>query len=65
MNVIPGAVSLTLDIRSPQDEARDALLQRLLDQAGEIAARRGVGFSHEIFFIPLPPRPAMKLCVRS
>ncbi len=65
VNVIPGAVSLTLDIRSPQDEARDALLQRLLDQAGEIAARRGVGFSHEIFFIPLPPRPAMKLCVRS
>lgn len=50
VNVIPGAVSLTLDIRSPQDEARDALLQRLLDQAGEIAARRGVGFSHEIFY---------------
>ncbi|MHA8115108.1 allantoate amidohydrolase [Kosakonia cowanii] len=50
VNVIPGAVSLTLDIRSPQDEARDALLQRLLDQAGVIAARRGVGFSHEIFY---------------
>lgn len=50
VNVIPGAVSLTLDIRSPQDEARDALLQRLLDQAGVITARRGVGFSHEIFY---------------
>jgi allantoate deiminase len=50
VNVIPGAVSLTLDIRSPQDEARDALLQRLLDQVGVIAARRGVGFSHEIFY---------------
>lgn len=50
VNVIPGAVSLTLDIRSPQDEARDALLQRLLDQAEVIAARRGVGFSHEIFY---------------
>lgn len=50
VNVIPGAVSLTLDIRSPQDEARDALLQRLLDQAGVIAARRGVSFSHEIFY---------------
>lgn len=50
VNVIPGAVSLTLDIRSPQDEARDALLQRLMDQAGVIAARRGVGFSHEIFY---------------
>lgn len=50
VNVIPGAVSLTLDIRSSQDEARDALLQRLLDQAGVIAARRGVGFSHEIFY---------------
>lgn len=50
VNVIPGAVSLTLDIRSPQDEARDALLQRLLAQAEVIAARRGVGFSHEIFY---------------
>lgn len=50
VNVIPGAVSLTLDIRSPQDEARDALLQRLLHQAEVIAARRGVGFSHEIFY---------------
>ncbi|WP_433690160.1 allantoate amidohydrolase [Kosakonia cowanii] len=50
VNVIPGAVSLTLDIRSPQDEARDALLQRLLDQAEVIATRRGVSFSHEIFY---------------
>ncbi|MBK0018776.1 allantoate amidohydrolase [Kosakonia cowanii] len=50
VNVIPGAVSLTLDIRSPQDEARDTLLQRLLAQAEVIAARRGVGFSHEIFY---------------
>lgn len=50
VNVIPGAVSLTLDIRSPQDEARDALLQRLLAQAEVIAARRGAGFSHEIFY---------------
>jgi len=50
VNVIPGAVSLTLDIRSPQDEARDALLQCLLAQAKVIAMRRGVGFSHEIFY---------------
>jgi allantoate deiminase len=50
VNVIPGAVSLTLDIRSPQDETRDALLQRLLAQAEVIATRRGVSFSHEIFY---------------
>ncbi|QNQ19159.1 allantoate amidohydrolase [Kosakonia sp. SMBL-WEM22] len=50
VNVIPGAVSLTLDIRSPQDAARDALLQRLLAQAEVITTRRGVGFSHEIFY---------------
>ncbi|WP_411201413.1 allantoate amidohydrolase [Kosakonia cowanii] len=50
VNVIPGVVSLTLDIRSPQDEARDALLQRLLAQAEVIATRRGVSFSHEIFY---------------
>ncbi|WP_312688834.1 allantoate amidohydrolase [Kosakonia sp.] len=50
VNVIPGSVTLTLDIRSPHDEQRDALLDRLLSQANEIAARRGLSFSHDIFY---------------
>ncbi len=50
VNVIPGAVSLTLDIRSPQDDTREALLNQLLDEARDIAARRRLDFAHEIFY---------------
>jgi allantoate deiminase len=50
VNVIPGSVTLTLDIRSPNDEQREALLTTLLDEAGRIAAERGLSFSHDIFY---------------
>ncbi|MGK9174638.1 allantoate amidohydrolase [Yokenella regensburgei] len=56
VNVIPGAVTLTLDIRSPDDERREVLLTALLDEAQGIAAERGLSFSHEIFYsIPATP----------
>lgn len=56
VNVIPGAVSLTLDIRSPHDDTRDALLAALLDDAEAIARRRDLTFSHEVFYtIPATP----------
>ncbi|SNY61109.1 allantoate deiminase [Enterobacter sp. CC120223-11] len=51
VNVIPGCAELTLDIRSPSDETRDTLLASLLEKAREIAARRDLKFSHEIFYI--------------
>ncbi|WP_437890039.1 allantoate amidohydrolase [Phytobacter sp. V91] len=50
VNVIPGAVTLTLDIRSPNDEQRETLLNTLLAEAGRIAAERGLSFSHDIFY---------------
>ena len=50
VNVIPGAVGLTLDIRSPQDDKREALLAHLLREANRIAARRGLEFQHDIFY---------------
>ena len=47
VNVIPGEVALTLDIRGPQDGPLDALLTTLLDAAQAIAARRHLRFAAE------------------
>ncbi len=50
VNVIPGEVTLSLDVRGPEDEALEALQQALLAQAGGIAQRRGVLFSAEEYY---------------
>lgn len=50
VNVIPGEVQLSLDIRGPQDIPLDALLAELLAQAQVISARRGLRFSAEEFY---------------
>lgn len=50
VNVIPGEVALSLDIRGPQDAPLDALLGELLLQAQSIAARRGMHFAAEEFY---------------
>lgn len=50
VNVIPGEVALTLDIRGPNDPPLDALLTILLTRAQEIAARRGLQFNAEEFY---------------
>ncbi len=50
VNVIPGEVALTLDIRGPQDQPLDALLDSLLAAAAEIAGRRGLQFAAEEFY---------------
>jgi len=50
VNVIPGEVSLSLDIRGPQDAPLDALLNELLAMAQVIAARRHLQFSAEEFY---------------
>ncbi|MBA7846518.1 allantoate amidohydrolase [Klebsiella sp. RHBSTW-00484] len=50
VNVIPGEVTLTLDIRGPNDQPLEALLNRLLARAQEIAARRHLQFSAEEFY---------------
>ncbi|QJT80145.1 allantoate amidohydrolase [Kosakonia sp. MUSA4] len=50
VNVIPGEVSLSLDIRGPQDAPLDALLNELLAMAQAIAVRRHLQFSAEEFY---------------
>ncbi|EPL0215950.1 allantoate amidohydrolase, partial [Serratia marcescens] len=50
VNVIPGEVRLTLDVRGPQDAQLAALLTALLAQAQAICARRGVRFASEEFY---------------
>lgn len=47
VNVIPGEVQLTLDIRGPQDAPLTALLEELLGQAQAIVGRRQLSFVAE------------------
>jgi allantoate deiminase len=44
VNVVPGSVALTLDIRHAVDEIRDRSVAGLLELAREIASRRGLEF---------------------
>ncbi|WP_336983801.1 MULTISPECIES: allantoate amidohydrolase [unclassified Cedecea] len=56
VNVIPGDVQLTLDIRSPRDESLASLLGQLLAEGEAIAARRGMQFTAEAYYaIPATP----------
>ncbi|BCU91767.1 Zn-dependent hydrolase [Yersinia pseudotuberculosis] len=50
VNVIPGQVRLTLDIRGPNDRGVNDLLTRLLAEAEAIATRRGITFTAEGFY---------------
>ncbi|NQS85223.1 allantoate amidohydrolase [Pantoea allii] len=52
VNVIPGEVNLSLDVRGPEDAPLESLLSTLLTQAEAIALRRGLTFtSHEYYRI--------------
>ena len=50
VNVIPGDVTLTLDIRGPHDQPLDALLDTLLKEAQAIASRRQLRFAAEEYY---------------
>ena len=50
VNVIPGEVQLSLDVRGPQDEPLERLLSTLLTQAQAIALRRGLTFSANVYY---------------
>ncbi|MDE1189484.1 MAG: allantoate amidohydrolase [Pantoea sp.] len=50
VNVIPGDVQLSLDVRGPQDEPLARLLSQLLTQAEAIALRRGLTFSADEYY---------------
>ena len=50
VNVIPGRVEFSLDLRAEFDEDRDAVLAQIHDAAQAIASRRGLEFEqHEIY----------------
>lgn len=56
VNVIPGEVHLTLDIRSPQNASLETLLEGLLQEGEKIAAQRGLIFTAESYYsIPATP----------
>jgi allantoate deiminase len=50
VNVIPGEVCFTLDVRSPSDPQRRRALADIFVQCEGIAARRGVSCTHEVTY---------------
>jgi allantoate deiminase len=42
VNVIPGDVEFTVDVRAPDDALRQAAVEDITDKAGEVAARRNL-----------------------
>ncbi len=50
VNVIPGDVALSLDVRGPEDGPLSALLADLLAEGEAIAQRRGISFSAEEYY---------------
>lgn len=50
VNVIPGEVQLSLDVRGPVDEPLERLQSMLLTQAQAIALRRGLTFTSNEFY---------------
>jgi allantoate deiminase len=59
-NVIPGEVTLTLDVRSPRDEQRKEWCEKLLGVAEEIGRRRNVG----VTVAPISERAAVRCSPR-
>ena len=50
VNVIPGEVQFSLDVRGPHDEPLERLLSTLLTQAEAIALRRGLTFTANEYY---------------
>lgn len=50
VNVIPGEVALSLDIRGPEDAPLSQLLEYLLSRGQSIASARGISFRAEEFY---------------
>jgi allantoate deiminase len=72
INIIPGEVTATLDLRHANDEARKSAVDVLLDNAINIASRRGVKVSSKMLSqqdtVPMNPQVTHLLqaaCVRA
>jgi allantoate deiminase len=65
VNVVPGEVALSLDIRHPEDSVRLERTQKILERAQEIATRRHVVVAAELLgenaSVPCAPRLASSL----
>jgi acetylornithine deacetylase/succinyl-diaminopimelate desuccinylase-like protein len=48
VNIIPGAVNFTVDMRSRRDDFRDGMRATLTSKVAELCARRGVDCSVEV-----------------
>lgn len=48
INIIPGVVRFTLDLRSASDESRNRAIEQFERQAKEIAARRHLGYAADV-----------------
>ena len=56
INTVPGQCELSLDIRAPKDEDRDALTDAIFAEIGEICKRRQVSFeSNEVLRVAAAP----------
>ncbi len=56
INIIPGRVELSLDLRDIDEAARDGVEGRIRERAGEACGRRGIGLEFEEIQ-RLPPAP--------
>jgi allantoate deiminase len=65
-NVVPGSVSVTLDVRHAQDARRIAAVEKLMESANTIAARRGLALQRTDHLdqpaIPMDERLTSYLC---
>jgi allantoate deiminase len=48
INIIPGRVDMSLDLRDINEETRDLVEDRILERARGVCERRGVGFETEV-----------------
>jgi allantoate deiminase len=48
INVIPGRVEISLDLRDIEEGMRDVVEDRILERVREVCERRGVGFETEV-----------------
>jgi len=60
INIIPGRVTLSLDLRDIDEATRDGVEERIMDRAAEICDRRGIGFDVEVLQ-RLAPAPCSEL----
>jgi allantoate deiminase len=60
INIIPGRVTLSLDLRDIDEATRDGVEERIMDRAGEICDRRGIALDVEVLQ-RLAPAPCSDL----